>query len=154
MSVQVRQNLTTEPFITYSHDCIRKDQETLLTDAGRTTPLLSRTLMSKIAATGKWVPFTDETAVDGTAIPQGIYDPEGVRGEIAAADIAAADVVDIPIVIFGAIFDRDRLVIENSKTLATIIGAATIHAKTVEDALRERSLIAENQISVSSYENA
>lgn len=153
MSVQVRQNLDTRPFITYSHDATRKDKEILLTDAGRTTDLLSRTLMAKIAATGKWVPFTDETAVDGSAIPQGIYDPEGVRGDIASADIVAGDVEDIPIVIFGAFFDADRLVIENSKTLDTVIGATTIHAKTVEDALRERSLIAENQISVSNYEN-
>jgi hypothetical protein len=154
MAVQGRSNIDTRPFITYTLNAVRKDQEILLTDAGRTTPLASRTLMAKVAASGKWVPFTDETATDGTGIPQGIYDPEGVRGDIAAADIAAGDVADVPIVIYGAIFDKDRLVIENSKTLGTVIGATTVQARTVSDVLRERALIAEDQISVSLYENA
>lgn len=155
MSVQASANINTRPFVLVELPiALRLDDAIIFQDAGRATPLTSKTLMAKIAATGKWVPFTDETAVDGTAIPAGVYDPEGALGDIAAADIVAGDVVDVPILIFGARFDKDQLVIENSKTLATVIGAATVQAKTVEDVLREKSLIAEDTISASSPENA
>lgn len=155
MSIENQSNINTRQFILFALSvALRTDKATLLVDALRTTPLLPKTLMAKIAATGKYVPFTDETATDGTGIPAGIYDPEGSLGEIAAADIAAGDVEDLPILLFGAQFDSEQLIIENSKTLATVIGAGTVQAKTVQDALIEKSLVPTAAISGSSFENS
>jgi len=155
MGVQNRVDIDTRPFILESlPSCKRIDKAVILTDAARTTPLLSRTLMAKIAATGKWVTYTDETAVDGTAKPAGIYDPEGSLGDIPAADIVAGDITDVPIIIFGALFDDSKLVIENSLTLSTIIATGTIQSETVSDALIKLSLIPQSTISGSLPENA
>lgn len=154
MEVQVRTDLDTRPFILESlPSCKRLDKAVILTDGGRSTPLLSRTLMAKISATEKWVPYTDPAATDGTAKPAGIYDPEGHLGDISAADIVAGDVVDVPIIIFGALFDDSKLVIENSLTLDTVISTGTIEEQTVADALRKISLIPQSAISGSQPEN-
>ena len=80
-------------------------------------------------------------------------DPEGSLGDIPFADIAAGDVADVPIVIFGALFDDEKLIIENSKTLDTVIATGTVQAQTVADALIKRSLIPQSTISGSSPEN-
>jgi hypothetical protein len=110
--------------------------------------------MGKVAATGKWVPFTDETATDGSAVPQGIY----MGDDIPAADIVAGDVEDVPILVHGMKFNEDKLVIENSKTLDTIVAPSdatnTYIDKTVRDILRERTLIPMNTQSGSRAENA
>lgn len=154
MAVQNRLDLDTRPMILEELPaCKRLDKAIILQDVARATPLLSRTLMAKIAATGKWVPYTDETAVDGTALPAGIYDPEGSLGDIAAADLVAGDVTDVPIIIFGALFDDEKLVIENSLLLTTVIAAGTVQAQTVADALIKRSLVPQSTISGSSPEN-
>ncbi len=147
--VQKSLNVDTRPFILEDFHTYRKDQETLFQDAGRGADLLSRTLMAKIAATGKVVPYTLETATNGTAIPFGVFDPEGTFGDIPQQDIIDGDVEGLPIVMFGAAFDKDKLVIENAKTLDTIIAVGTINARTVEDELRRNSLIAVDTISAS-----
>ena len=153
MGVQVSGNINTRPFILSELPvALRSDKSIILQDGGRATDLLSRTLMAKIAATGKWVPYTDIAATNGAGIPAGIYDPEGELGDIPSADIVAGDVVDVPILIFGARFDENQLVIENSLTLATVI-ADGIQTITVRDALLEKSLIANDSISASSFEN-
>jgi len=154
MAVQNRLDLDTRPMILEElSSCKRLDKAIILTDGGRSTPLLSRTLMAQIAATGKFVPYTDETAVDGTALPAGIYDPEGSLGDIPAADIVAGDIVDVPIIIFGALFDDEKLIIENSLTLGTIIAAGTVQAQTVAEALIKRDLVPQSTISGSLPEN-
>lgn len=125
---------------------ISKDQETLLTDAGRVAALAPYTLMAKVLATGKWVPFTDETAIDGTAIPSGVY----LGAEIAAATIVAGDVVDLPILVGGdsLVIDENFLVIENSKTLATIIATGTINARNVEQELANKGIFTSESVSI------
>lgn len=150
MSVQTQTDVDTRPFVLESGpDAYRKDAEILLQDGGRATDLLSRTLMAKIAATGKIEPYNDETGTDGTAIPYGIFDPEGSFGDVPKQDIIDGDVLDLPILLFGAAFDKDKLVIENAKTLDTIIAVGTINARTVEDELRRNSLIAVDTIAAS-----
>ena len=149
MGVQVVGNVDTTQFILYTFPSLRKDDAVILQDAGRATPLVQYTLMAKIAATGKYVPYTDETAVDGTAIPAGIY----MGDDIAAADLVAGDVVDAPILFFGARFADTKLVIENSKLLTTIIAVGTINARTVEDELVRLTLIPENFVNISNFEN-
>lgn len=139
-----------KPFILTGLAFSRGDQ-ILFTDAGRTTPLLFGTLLAKIAATQKWVPFISETATDGSAFPQGVY----IGPDIAAADIVAGDIADLSVLVGGGgvSVDADQVVIENSKTLNTIIDAVTVTARTVKDQLSFRGIFIEDTIEISSQEN-
>ena len=148
MSVQNSANVTNFPFIL---DGNSKDKplETIAQDAGRTVDLARYTLMSYNPTTTKWVPFTDETATDGTQIPSGI-----VLATVEYEAIVAGDVEDVPILIANAEFDQNQLVIENSKTLATIVNVPTSLNKSVEELLRWAGLIASDTIPIDEFENA
>jgi hypothetical protein len=149
--VQARVNIDNTSFVIGENpQALREDAAVILTDAGRVAVLAQYTLMGKVAASGKWVPFTDETAVTGAAEYFGIY----MGADIPAADLVAGDVVDVPVIYSGLKFDEAKLVIENTKTLATVIGAATIHAKTVRSALEGQDLIAQPVDTSTNYENA
>ena len=127
------------------------EAETLLQDAGRATPLVYGTLMAKVAASQKWVPFTDETAVDGSAIPQGVY----LGADITAAALVAGDVVDRPILEGGALtIDVQQLVIENSKLLTTVITVGTTDLRTVRDHLMAKGIFTESTVDITDLENA
>ena len=147
MAVQVSINNAILAFILSGLALSRSDQ-ILLTDAGRSTPLLFGTLLAKVAATQKWVPFTSETATDGTASPQGIY----IGPDIAAADIVAGDVIDLAVLVGDAVVDVNQLVIENSKTLDTIIGVTSVNARTVRDQLAFRGIFTEDTVNISGFE--
>lgn len=153
MAVQVSRDNTNKPFVLLASPGQRQTNQTLLQDAGRTTDLAPFTLMAKVAATQKWVPFTSATAVDGTAIPQGIY----AGGAIATADIVAGDVTGLEIWVGDLNFDSNQLVIENSLTLDTTIAssnaAAVYQVVTVRDYLAWRSMFAEDTILISNFEN-
>ena len=142
MTVQSQLDINTTPFVLFSNMSSRKDNAVLLQDAGRgIVDLAPFTLLAQISASEKWVPWTDIAAVDGSAIPSGIFLPSDIQGAILAADIVAGDVEDVPILVFGAKFDEDKLVIENSLTLETVIAAATVNNKTAREVLIEKSLI-------------
>ena len=154
MSVQNRSNNANLPFVLTGPSYYKGDA-TILQDAGRAAVLAFGTIMAKIVASGKYVPFSDETATNGTAVPAGIY----TGAEIAAADLVAGDVVDIPILIGGACtVDLAQIVIENSKTLGTIInatgGADNIWTPTVKDVLAMRGIFTEETVAISGFENA
>jgi len=150
MAVQNSSNNANIPFI-LSGVGVSRDDQVILTDAGRATPLLSRTLMAKIAATQKWVPFTNQAAIDGTAIPQGIY----LGDDIAAADIVAGDIPDVFILVGKDVtVDVDQIVIENAKTLDTVITVGTTDLRTVRDHLANRGIFTEETVDISSFENA
>lgn len=102
-----------------------------------------------VVANNKFVPY-DPAGVLGEAIPKVIYDPEGYLGDITAAALVAGDVIDLPVLISGARFDKDLLVLENSGALTDVVPGT---AQTVEEYLRQFGLIAEQTISASSYEN-
>ena len=153
MPIQTQVNVDTRPFILEDMHATRDDKAVVLQDGGRATPLLSRTLMAQIAATGKYVPYTDIAAVDGSGIPIGVFDPEGSFGDILAADIVAGDVVDLPIIKFGFSFDKDKLVIENALTLQTVI-VDGIQTQTVENAMINKSMVATDAESASRFENS
>ena len=57
MSVQASSNNSSVPFIRFANPAAVDEEGIIFTDAGRTTVLASKTLMAKIAATQKWVPF-------------------------------------------------------------------------------------------------
>lgn len=144
MAVQARLDNTTIPFIK-SGISYAKETETLIQDAGRAVPLVKNTLMAQISASKKWEPFTDETAVDGTAIAKGIY----LGDDIPAADLVAGDVVDSPILIGGCCtVDKDMLTIENSKTLDTVVGGAILEKHRVEDDLNEVGIFVEKTVDI------
>jgi len=147
MSVQSTINNKVLAFILTGLGISRVDA-VLLQDAGRTVDLVFGTLMAKVAASQKWVPFTDETATDGTARPQGIF----IGGDIAFADLVAGDVLDSSILVGDAVIDINQLIIENSKTLDTIIGAL-VEQRTVRDELAFRGIFAEDTVTISNFEN-
>lgn len=141
------------PFLRFPNPGAIDIEAIIFQDAGRATPLAPFTLMAKIAATQKWEPFTDETATDGTAIPAGIY----LGSSIPAADIVAGDITDVQMLVGAAFIDLNQLIIENSKTLDTVIeatGAAdNINIQTVRDYLANRGIFVEDTVDISSFEN-
>ena len=149
MSVQVRQDNDITPFIRYGLGLTQADA-VVLQDAGRTVALVFGTLMAKVVATGGWTPFIDAAATDGTAIPQGIF----MGADVSAAKIVAGDVPDIPILIGGGVIvSKDKIVIENSLTLDTVITVGTTDLRTVQDRLAARGIYAEETINITNYEN-
>ena len=102
-----------------------------------------------VTSVNKWVPY-DPAGVNGEAVPKGVYDPESTIGDITAAALIAADVTDMPILIGGARFDRDKLVFENSGAYTDIVLGTSL---TVEEFLRTFGLVAEDTIASTSAEN-
>ena len=150
MSVQNSSNNANIPFI-LSGVGLSRDDQILLTDAGRATPLLSRTLLAKVAASQKWVPFINEAAVDGSAIPQGIY----LGDDITAAAIVAGDIPDLFVLVGKDVtVDVNQLVIEAAKTLDTVITVGTTDLRTVRDHLANRGIFVEETVDISGFENA
>lgn len=150
MTVQVSQNSSNRPFILDQSLAVSRDNAVIVGDAGRAADLAQYTLLSKVAASGKYKAFSDETATDGSALPDAIL----LSPTIAQADIVAGDVEDVIILEGGdCVIDKERLVIENGKTLQTIIATGTVNAKTVEKALKELGIFMGSTDEVSSFEN-
>lgn len=150
MSVQNRQDQSNKPFILDSGLAVTKGSGILLTDGGRATPLLFGTLLAEISATGKLVPYSDETAVDGTATPAGIY----IGNDIPAADIVAGDIEDLQYLKgCSVLIDKEQLVIENAKTISTVIGAGSVGAKTVEKSMNELGIFLGSSENITEFEN-
>ena len=147
----VQSSTTQQNFsLVLSGDSLIKDNETLLTDAGRTDPLEPFTVLGKVAASGKWVPLTDLTATDGTGVARGIY----LGDTVTAAALADADVTGAPVLVGGfCTVDSSLLVFENSLTAASVGGATTIGARTVEDDLRQIGVFLESTIDIDALEN-
>ena len=103
-----------------------------------------------VVAVNKWTPYS-KTNLLGANKPLGIFDPECSLGDITAAALVSADVEDVPILISGARFDSGLLVIENSGALTDIVSDTGL---TVEEYLRQNSLISEGAIAGSSVENS
>lgn len=149
MSLQARLNVDLTPLVRGGQSAVERDA-IYSTDGGRTTPLLFGTVLGKIVATGKYTAFIDETAVNGTAIPAGIY----IGPSIPAADIVAGDVENIPLLVGNGVYlDFSKLVIENSKLLTTIIDTGTVNARTVEDQLRWLGIFGVETVDITSFEN-
>lgn len=146
MTVQVQTNNLVRNMVLFGNAAVKQGQ-TLKQDAGRSGDLVWGTLMSKVSATQKWIPFTNEASTDGTAIPQGIY----LGDDIAEADIIAGDVEDLQILIGGGVIvDQNLLTIENSKTLATVIQVGTTDERTVEERLAAQGIYMQDTVAISS----
>lgn len=152
MSVQVTTQNDTRDFI-LGLAALSKDQETIIQDAGRSAVLSFGTVMAKISASQKWTPLTSLTAVDGSAVPQGIY----VGPDIAAADLVAGDVVDVPILVGNAVVDENQVVLENSLTLDDVFvssDATNVYFEvTVRDLLAMRSIFVESSVDITEQQS-
>ena len=133
MTSQTRIDIERKPFV-LSGKAFSKEL-TLTQDATRAVDLESNTLLAMVSATQKLVPFTDETATDGSALPFGIY----VGETIPFADIVAGDLT-IPVLVGEAQISETDLVIENAKTLATITAIGTTSQKTVREVLGDKGI--------------
>jgi len=173
MAVQGRSDFTNYAFW-LSGRLVHCDSEVIAQIGGRSTDFLRYTLMAQNATTGKWVPLTSLTAQDGTNTARGIY----VGDQIPAAQLAAGDVANCPIVVGGDLttFDASQLVIENSLTLAsvcsdtatatavstltgstdtvaTVITEGAVNKRRVQDDLARIGLYAEATVDIDNFEN-
>lgn len=149
MAVQSSTNNITVPFIRDGVAYV-KDNETLLQDAGRSGNMVAYTLMAYNPTSAKWVPFSNEAATDGTQWPRGI-----LMKTYTEAAIKAGDIADVPIIVGGKglVIDEGQLVIENSKTLATIINSPAGTNKNVENVLSEIGIFAQVTVDIDAYQN-
>ena len=138
-----------------------KDNETLLTDAARTVPLAQFTIMSQIASTGKWVPWTSGNLTDttGKALPLGILMS---NGGVTAAALAAADVTNAQIMHGGdgVTLDSTQLVFDKGSTGVLAVNAFTtpvlvgqMVAMTAEAFLALRGLFVNPIVALDNLEN-
>lgn len=142
MAVQVKTDLQNKPFILCGIGQI-KSAQVVAQDAGRTADMVYGTVMAYNPTTQKWKPFTDETATDGTGHPAGF-----LMRKLETADIVAGDVSDVPILVGDANVDVSQVVIENSKTLATVCNVPAGLNKSVEQLLRMLGLFVETTIDI------
>lgn len=147
---QTSQNNDVRSFYQFG-DPFEESNEVILTNGSRSGDLLAFTLMAYNPTSKKWVPFTDETATDGTAYPAGF-----TLQTYTEAAIKAGDVVDVPIVVGGRGLgiDKNRLTIENSKTLDTIINVPAGVNTSVEQALRRIGIFVVNTSDANAYQNS
>jgi hypothetical protein len=83
-------------------------------------------------------------------LPSGVY----LGPDIPAADIVAGDVLDIPVLVGNGVYiDENKVTIENSKLFTTVIGAASVNARTVKDQLRWGGIFTVDTVDISSFEN-
>ena len=126
-AIQTSQVGSSIPFYVGGGTPLVKDQETILTDGSRTVPLAFGTIMSKLSATGKWVPFllANLGASDGSQYPAGILVADG---GYTAAQYSAADITNAPILVGGGvkvdsqqiIFDKGSTGVATAATLASV----------------------------------
>ena len=149
MSVQNRTDLSAVPFIRSGESLVI--QGTVTQDAGRVGDMERYTLMSYRAGglgAVKWYPFRDETVAGGDQFPKGF-----LMATLTEAEIQAGDVEDVPILRANAIVDEDQIVIENSKTLETVINNPANLNHTVRDVLAWSGLFPEKTVDIDGYEN-
>ena len=145
MAMEVRTNYTNYPFILFG-DPIAKEAETFEQDAGRSGALVKHTLLAYDSANAKWQVYKDETATDGTQFPKGIC-----MADLTEAEIKAGDVLNVPVLVGNCHFDKNQLVIEASKTLATVINEPANTHTTVEDELIKIGLIPEDTRDIDAF---
>lgn len=158
MALQGRVDQKNFPFF-LGGSTMARDAETILTNAGRVTPLVFGTVMAQVASSKKWVPLTDVAAsATGENVARGIY----VGDDITAAALVAGDVTNCPIVVggVGVTVDAQQLVLENSLTIDSVVsddpaGAdnAAVCARRIEDDLRRIGIFVESTIDIMALEN-
>jgi len=152
MAVQASLNVANKPFIMSGQAF--SIEGTIIKDSGRAAILKKFTVLAKIAASGKYTPYVSAITTTGASLPCAVYLGE----DIAAADIVAGDVTDLPILIGGtAQVDTDQLVFDGGTlSLATVVNGAAANpyfVTTAEDCLGMFGIYDANTVNVTSYEN-
>jgi hypothetical protein len=138
VDVQTEQNLDNTPFL-LSGTAIKTTTAVIAEINPHDFPLAQFTIMAKVSATGKWKPFVDETAEDGTAIPQGIYVGADIPDDGSGPPAKILEQSNVEIVIGGNIMvAEEKLVLENSKTLDTVIVIGEVGSPQDERTVRDR----------------
>jgi hypothetical protein len=89
--------------------------------------------------------LTQGSGSNGANLPTGI-----VKQAIPAADLAAADVTGIPVLLGGnVVVDENQIVLEGSLTLDSVVVALS---KTIEQALGDRGIWMSDTIDISSHQ--
>ena len=111
-----------------------KDDQTIEQDAGRgTADMEFLTVMVRDATTEKLKPMTILTDVTTESLPVGI-----LWQTVAAAGIVAGDVTNQKLLVGGNIrIDEDKIVLENSLTLESLITVPAGAQRTIRQALIE-----------------
>lgn len=162
---QASSNQSVLPLLLGEATLLAKDNETIVRDASRTADIAQFTVMAQIAATRKWVPWSDLTATDGSALPLGILLNDG---GIAAASVAAADVTGAVILVGGAgaridasklVFDtgvgggNSALALTSVLTVGTVASWANYWSMTADAFLRTLGLFTQTTIALDVTEN-
>ena len=114
---------------------------------GAGTDISGASYLNGLTGIGTATAGTGGTGVD---VPQGIY----MGDDILAATLVAADVIDLPILLRGAMFDEDKLVLESSLDLDDVVGAGDPGSKTIRDILIDRNLVPTTTSAINAAENA
>ncbi len=124
MVLQIKTTNNTTGFYLNGGAPLIRDNEIIVTDGGGVA-IAPYTVMGYNPTTGKWDPFTNLAATDGTAWPTGIY----IGDEITAAEIQAGDVTGVSIMVGAQTalqVDESQLVFEaGTLSLASICGPNT-----------------------------
>ena len=126
MAYQASVTNTNFPLI-LSGEGLVKENETLLTIGGRSTNMVTGTLMAKYttgANAGKWAPWLNANlgATDGTQTPAGIL----VADTLLAATIAAGDVTNLAILVGGSVCQVDSSLLTIDGGTATLSSVPTV----------------------------
>jgi hypothetical protein len=116
-AVQQQTDINGHPYILDGR--VVSKQMTVSQDAGRgSADMVKGTVMAYNPTTEEWEPFSNAAATDGTAHPKGI-----LWTTLAAADIVAGDIDNVPILVGGsnAILNESLVTFENSLTKDTIV---------------------------------
>jgi len=147
-AVQSRSDISNIPFLRVG-PAVSIDDAIILQDAGRSGDMLVKTLMAYNPTSKKWVPFTDETATDGTQYPKGI-----LTKTLSEAAIKAGDILGVSIYVGRMIIDGAQLVIESSKTLDTIVNIPAGLNTSVKDLLKQINIFTEATVDIDGFENS
>lgn len=159
MSVQSSQAQANIPFILEGKTLVELGQ-TLLTIAGRTVPLYKHTIMCQIASTRKWAPWLQANlaGTTGTQYPWGIY----MGDDLTAAQIAAGDVENLPILVGGSgvVIDEGQLVFDLGDTGVGALGTLNVIptvptnlALTARSILNLKGIFPKSVVAISAAEN-
>lgn len=159
MAVQARLDQANIPFV-LEGKAYTDVNATILTIAGRTVPLYKHTLMCQIASTRKWAPWLQANlgGTTGTQYPWGIY----MGDDLTAAQIAAGDVLNCPIMVGGqgVVIDEGQLVFDLGDTGVGALGTLDVIptvptnlALTARSLLHLKGIFPKSVVDISSAEN-
>jgi hypothetical protein len=151
MSVQVRQNNDTTPFILAGQSLIKKG--TIVQNGARATVLKKYTVMAQLVSGGKYTPFVALNATTGASVPTAIY----MGDDIAAADLVAGDIEDVDILVGGGcLVDKNQVVFDDgalSNASVVIAIASAFWTMTAEKCLGLFGIYQQDTIDISEIEN-